>query len=138
MDCDGPKHALISDIDGLFLGSSPAEGSIVPFAELRSGKCYCQSMYLLSRGTSLVGYLYMLLPCFVSCWDVCRFNPSRIPSTWLASSGPNIYHSPEDVVQWKGIARGTTGCVHSKHALCDLITCGHQKQLVPDHKQQYA
>ena len=67
MDCDGPKHALVSDIDGLFLGSSPAEGSIVPFAELRSGKCYCQCMYLLSRGTSLVGHLFMLLPCFLSC-----------------------------------------------------------------------
>lgn len=60
MDCDGPKHALISDIDGLFLGSSPAEGSIVPFAELRSGKCYCQSMYLLSRGTSLVAWAICL------------------------------------------------------------------------------
>ena len=36
MDCDGPKHALVRDVDGQLLGSSPREGSIVPFAELRS------------------------------------------------------------------------------------------------------
>jgi len=35
MDCDGPKHALIRDLDGRFVDSFPAEGSIVPFAELR-------------------------------------------------------------------------------------------------------
>jgi len=35
MDCDGPKHALVRDIDGHFVGTSPAEGSVVPFAELR-------------------------------------------------------------------------------------------------------
>lgn len=35
MDCDGPKHCLIKDQDGLFMGSAPNEGSIVPLAELR-------------------------------------------------------------------------------------------------------
>ena len=35
MDCDGPKHALVRDLDGRFVDSFPAEGSIVPFAELR-------------------------------------------------------------------------------------------------------
>ena len=39
MDCDGPKHALVRDVDGLFLGSSPTQGSIAPFAELRFDKC---------------------------------------------------------------------------------------------------
>lgn len=34
MDCDGPKHALIRDLDGTFIGTE-AQGSIVPFAELR-------------------------------------------------------------------------------------------------------
>ena len=37
MDCDGPKHALIEDRDGLFVGSHPIQGSVAPFAELR----YC-------------------------------------------------------------------------------------------------
>lgn len=35
MDCDGPKHALIRDIDGRFVSTYPTEGSIIPFAELR-------------------------------------------------------------------------------------------------------
>ena len=35
MDCDGPKHALIRDSDGLFGGTAPFAGSVVPFAELR-------------------------------------------------------------------------------------------------------
>jgi len=35
MDCDGPKHALVRDIDGALLGSAPDESSIVPFAEIR-------------------------------------------------------------------------------------------------------
>lgn len=35
MDCDGPKHALIRDLDGSFGGTTPSAGSIVPFAELR-------------------------------------------------------------------------------------------------------
>ncbi len=35
MDCDGPKHALIRDVDGAFGGTAPKIGSIVPFAELR-------------------------------------------------------------------------------------------------------
>jgi len=35
MDCDGPKHALVRDVDGSLLGSSPVESSIIPFAELR-------------------------------------------------------------------------------------------------------
>lgn len=35
MDCDGPKHALVRDMDGTLLGSSPVESSIIPFAELR-------------------------------------------------------------------------------------------------------
>ena len=35
MDCDGPKHALVRDMDGSLLGSSPFESSIVPHAELR-------------------------------------------------------------------------------------------------------
>ena len=39
--------------------------------------------------------------------DVCRFDLSRIPLTCLASSGPDIYHSPEDVVEWQGVAWGT-------------------------------
>ena len=37
MDCDGPKHALVRDVDGTLLGSAPEESSIVPFAEIR----YC-------------------------------------------------------------------------------------------------
>ena len=36
MDCDGPKHSLIRDLDGSFLGLAPSEGSVVPRAELRS------------------------------------------------------------------------------------------------------
>ncbi len=35
MDCDGPKHALIRDGDGRFVGTYPILGSIIPFAELR-------------------------------------------------------------------------------------------------------
>ena len=35
IDCDGPKHALVRDVDGSLLGSSPLESSIVPYAELR-------------------------------------------------------------------------------------------------------
>ena len=35
MDCDGPKHALVRDLDGTFVGTSPLEGSVVPFAEIR-------------------------------------------------------------------------------------------------------
>lgn len=35
MDCDGPKHALIRDMDGSFVSTAPVVGSIVPFAELR-------------------------------------------------------------------------------------------------------
>lgn len=35
MDCDGPKHALIVDSDGAFVGSYPIKGSVAPFAELR-------------------------------------------------------------------------------------------------------
>ena len=35
MDCDGPKHALIRDLDGSFVGTYPVEGSVVPFAEIR-------------------------------------------------------------------------------------------------------
>ena len=35
MDCDGPKHALIVDSDGGFVGSYPEKGSVAPFAELR-------------------------------------------------------------------------------------------------------
>ena len=35
MDCDGPKHALVRDMDGSLLGSSPVESSILPYAELR-------------------------------------------------------------------------------------------------------
>ena len=35
MDCDGPKHALVRDMDGTLLGSSPVESSIIPYAELR-------------------------------------------------------------------------------------------------------
>ena len=34
MDCDGPKHALVRDVDGSLLGSY-IESSIVPYAELR-------------------------------------------------------------------------------------------------------
>lgn len=35
MDCDGQKHSLVRDLDGQFVGTYPAEGSVVPFAELR-------------------------------------------------------------------------------------------------------
>ena len=35
MDCDGPKHSLVRDLDGRFIGTYPSEGSVVPFAELR-------------------------------------------------------------------------------------------------------
>ena len=35
MDCDGPKHALVRDVDGLLLDTSPLEGSVVPYAEIR-------------------------------------------------------------------------------------------------------
>ena len=35
MDCDGPKHSLVRDLDGRFVGTFPTEGSVVPFAELR-------------------------------------------------------------------------------------------------------
>ncbi len=44
MDCDGPKHALIRDIDGRFTStSSGREGSIVPVAELRCASYACCS-----------------------------------------------------------------------------------------------
>ena len=40
MDCDGPKHALVRDVDGSLLGLY-IESSIVPYAELRySTKCF--------------------------------------------------------------------------------------------------
>ena len=32
MDCDDPKHALVRDLDGTFVGTYPVEGSVVPFA----------------------------------------------------------------------------------------------------------
>ena len=35
MDCDGPKHALVRDLDGSFVGTYPMEGSVAPFAEVR-------------------------------------------------------------------------------------------------------
>ena len=35
MDCDGPNHALVRDVDGSQLGSSPLESSILPYAKLR-------------------------------------------------------------------------------------------------------
>lgn len=36
MDCDGPKHAVINDIDGQLVGTtSGRRGSIIPKAELR-------------------------------------------------------------------------------------------------------
>ena len=38
MDCDGPKHALIRDIDGRFVNTFPTQGSVIPFAELRYKK----------------------------------------------------------------------------------------------------
>lgn len=41
MDCDGPKHALIVDTDGTFVGSHPVKGSVAPFAELRYNRCTC-------------------------------------------------------------------------------------------------
>ena len=40
MDCDGPKHALVRDMDGSLLESSPVESSIVPHAELRYSRHY--------------------------------------------------------------------------------------------------
>lgn len=39
MDCDGPKHALVRDIDGTFVSTYPTEGSIIPVAELRYLVC---------------------------------------------------------------------------------------------------
>ena len=35
MDCDGPKHSVINDIDGQLVGTSGSRGSIIPQAELR-------------------------------------------------------------------------------------------------------
>ena len=35
MDCDGPKHSLINDIDGRLVGTSGTRGSIIPQAEIR-------------------------------------------------------------------------------------------------------
>ena len=35
MDCDGPKHSLVRDLDGPFVGTYPVEGSVIPLAELR-------------------------------------------------------------------------------------------------------
>ena len=35
MDCDGPKHSLVRDLDGRFVGTYPTEGSVIPLAELR-------------------------------------------------------------------------------------------------------
>ena len=64
--------------------------------------------------------------------DVCRFDLSHIPLTCLASSGPDIYHSPEDVVEWQGVAWGTDGYVHSKHSLynghCVYVYYGNSMQ----------
>lgn len=34
MDCDGPKHSIIRDLDGHFVGTSHP-GSLIPRAELR-------------------------------------------------------------------------------------------------------
>ena len=46
MDCDGPKHALVRDVDGIFWGALITEGSIAPFAKLRLDNCCCQSIYI--------------------------------------------------------------------------------------------
>lgn len=35
MDCDGPKHALVRDIDGRFVSTQSSQGSIIPMAEIR-------------------------------------------------------------------------------------------------------
>ena len=35
MDCDGPKHALIRDIDGTFTNNNNIPTSLIPFAEIR-------------------------------------------------------------------------------------------------------
>ena len=35
MDCDGPKHSLVRDLDGRFVGTHPTKGSVIPLAELR-------------------------------------------------------------------------------------------------------
>ena len=35
MDCDGPKHALVRDIDGTFTNNSDIFTTLIPFAEIR-------------------------------------------------------------------------------------------------------
>ncbi|KAJ3088845.1 Fibrocystin-L [Quaeritorhiza haematococci] len=35
MDCDGPKHSLLMDMDGTFLGTGTGLHAVVPYAELR-------------------------------------------------------------------------------------------------------
>ncbi|KAI6655737.1 Fibrocystin-L-like [Oopsacas minuta] len=35
MDCDGPKHALVRDIDGTFTSNNDIPTSLIPFAEIR-------------------------------------------------------------------------------------------------------
>jgi len=90
MDCDGPKHALVRDVDGSLLGSSPVESSIVPFAELR----YSVSIH-----------------CFIFPYHIFyhRFDDNRTPETWLANAGPLDRYSPSDVIMGRGISKGHVG-----------------------------
>lgn len=46
MDCDGPKHALVRDLDGSFVGTYPVEGSVAPFAEVRYDRLNCYSVLI--------------------------------------------------------------------------------------------
>ena len=46
MDCDGPKHSLVRDLDGQFVGTHPSEGSVIPFAELRYNIFQTESLTL--------------------------------------------------------------------------------------------
>ena len=89
MDCDGPKHALVRDMDGSLLGSTPVESSIVPYAELRCS------------------YDYVIILSFICMHN--RFDDSRTPETWLANAGPLDRYSPSDVIMGRGISKGYVG-----------------------------
>ena len=103
MDCDGPKHALIRDLDGSFVGTYPVEGSVVPFAEIRyASPSHDVSQCTLGSDNTYHHCIYMYV-------FFIRFNNyiNRFPVTWLAYEG-NVQSlaTPQQVVQYKGVARG--------------------------------
>ena len=99
MDCDGPKHALVRDLDGTFVGTYPVEGSVVPFAEIRYPT-------------------WLFCTCTCRC-DTCTYHNCpfpvrfinyvhRLPVTWLAyEGGGQTLATWQQVIQYEDVARGS-------------------------------